>query len=252
MSRFGIIPTHWMAHDSLTSSDKLVLAALSTYADSDGFCWPSVRAISDRSSLSERSVQYSLRNLEVAGAIHIERRSTNAGANTSNGFWITGYDFAPGRVQTLREGGADIAPGRVQQVHPNNTTVNRPSEDSATTATAGAPSLTFSHPEAHAAYLGYRRAARLPAAFDAALRAVMDGMTTGEPVAETAVGAALVDMAGNGDTFNTARLRGCIRLQQRAQETTRTGQRPGAGRFNPVLSEDELKQTMAELDREAV
>lgn len=249
MSRFGIIPTHWMAHEELSSSDKLTLAALSTFADGDGHCWPSIRAIAIRASLSERSVQYALRNLEAIGALIVEQRDGDKGGNSSNGYWITGYDLAPGRVQSLHEGGAAIARGGVQPLHPNNTNKNRPIEH-ASTSTTKAPAVCFANDAQQDAYLAHRTGARNPAAFDAALQALLSGMTTGKPVEASVLGLALMDMAANGEAFNASRIRGYIRKHEGAQEAAKQGTSytPPSKRW--TLSDEERAKVYAEWEAE--
>lgn len=76
--------------------------------------------------------------------------------------------------------------------------------------------LQFDTPAAQNAYLAYRRAHRHPASFDALLGALRDGMTTGSPVALEAIGRALLELQGNGEGFNVARLRGYLRGLDRA------------------------------------
>ena len=58
----------------LIHADIRVLAALSTYADKDGKCWPSEPTIASRTGISERHVRTCLRNLERFEYIEIERR----------------------------------------------------------------------------------------------------------------------------------------------------------------------------------
>jgi hypothetical protein len=75
--------TSWVLRNSkATLGSRLVLLVLADYADEDGgSCWPSVKTIAKETLLSERQVQYALRNLEQIGEIAIEemgggRRST--------------------------------------------------------------------------------------------------------------------------------------------------------------------------------
>jgi DNA-binding transcriptional MocR family regulator len=55
----------WKARVSPTQ--KLVLLALADHADAGGECFPSVPMLAEKCSLSERSVQGALRELERAG-----------------------------------------------------------------------------------------------------------------------------------------------------------------------------------------
>lgn len=248
MSRFGIIPTRWMAHEELTSSDKLTLAVLSTFADPDGYCWPSVRTIAERASLSERSVQYALRNLEVVGALIVQRRANDNGGNSSNGYWITGYDIAPGVVQSLREGDADIARGVVHPLHPNIPNKNSLTEHATTPPTTAVPGLTFPSEEMQEAYLTHRRMAPNRRAFDQSLQAILNGMTTGKPVAAEVMGLALMDMAANGEAFNASRVRGYIRKHESAQAASAAAPQRFALRY--TFTDEERARVAAELEAE--
>lgn len=56
----------------LPPSEKLVLLALADWASDDGRCWPSIKAVADKSGVSQRTVQRMLREAENNGLI--ERR----------------------------------------------------------------------------------------------------------------------------------------------------------------------------------
>jgi hypothetical protein len=61
----------WVLHHSKARlGDRLVLLVLADKANDDGTgAWPSVRTIAREARMSVRAVQYSLRRLELAGAI---------------------------------------------------------------------------------------------------------------------------------------------------------------------------------------
>lgn len=208
MSRFAIIPTAWLRDPSLTSHDKLVLTILASYADANGYCWPSVATLAADAAVSERQVQYSLKALREAGALQVVPRTKPDGSGTSNGYWLLGYD-KEGGVHMVHRGGAQGAPGGVHMVHPNNTSSNKTSEHATTTTTTSA--FAFERPEHQAVYESLRRGARLPAAFDASLRTCLEPMTGGPAYTLEQVGTALLELAGNGEPFNVARLRGYLR-----------------------------------------
>lgn len=69
----------WAWQQEISSSEKLVLLALSDHANDRGFAWPSVRKISEKTGLSERTVQYQLRSLEesvlIQKATHSRKRT---------------------------------------------------------------------------------------------------------------------------------------------------------------------------------
>lgn len=62
---------NWAVSQRLTPTQKLVLMVLANRANAERCCWPSVEMLSKESSLSERSVQYTLRALSAAGIIEI-------------------------------------------------------------------------------------------------------------------------------------------------------------------------------------
>lgn len=217
MSRFAIVPTAWLRDPALTSSEKLVLAVLASYADEQGYCWPAIRTVARDSGLSERQVQYSLKRLKEIGALEIARRTDAEGASTSNGFWMLGYDRkVAGGVQEVHQGGAEAAPGGVHMVHPNSTSMNS-TKGTATTTTAA---FAFNDPDQQRVYEAYRRGSRLPEAFDASLRTLLTPMTGGQPCTLEQLGAALLELAGNGEAFNLARLRGYVRKAEQGPAAT--------------------------------
>lgn len=59
---------------ALKSSQKLVLISLADQADDDGWCFPSIQSLMNRTGLSERAVQMQLNELEAMGAITRHRR----------------------------------------------------------------------------------------------------------------------------------------------------------------------------------
>lgn len=83
---------------------------------------------------------------------------------------------------------------------------------------SSAGALRFENADQQAAYLGMRRASRNPAAFDATLRAILTGQTTGKPVDEAALGMALLELTANGEGFNASRVRGYLRKHEAAQQ----------------------------------
>ena len=79
-------------------SGLLLLLALADHAHDDGCgAWPSVKTLAFKTRLSERNVQYLLRELAANGLIHIEPKAGPNGAN----------------VYTVNCGGANFAPGEV-------------------------------------------------------------------------------------------------------------------------------------------
>jgi len=63
----------------------LVLLALADYADSNGLCWPSVRAIAQKARLGARQVYNVLHRLRRDGIVSVEVPSGGRGVTTRTG-----------------------------------------------------------------------------------------------------------------------------------------------------------------------
>lgn len=72
----------WERQD-LSSGQKLVLLAFADWANDEGYCWPSINQIAIKSSMTDRSVQRILRQLEDVGFI---RREIVVGRG--NRYWV--------------------------------------------------------------------------------------------------------------------------------------------------------------------
>lgn len=79
-NRWGRIPAWWLDHPDLDADGLAVLAALSTYADEAGVCWPSQATLAGKLKRSRPTVNRILGRLEALGLVSIEhRRSSNGG-----------------------------------------------------------------------------------------------------------------------------------------------------------------------------
>jgi DNA-binding Lrp family transcriptional regulator len=67
--RFGIVPTAWLDRSDVGMAEIAVLTALSTYADKDGYCFPSQRRIADQLNKSQPWVSAILKKLAGTGLI---------------------------------------------------------------------------------------------------------------------------------------------------------------------------------------
>lgn len=83
-------------HINLPSSPKLLLMALADIANDVGVCWPSVRHLATKCSLSERAVRTYLADLERSGCLKIERRFREDGSQASNRYVVFPNDHRPG------------------------------------------------------------------------------------------------------------------------------------------------------------
>ncbi len=70
----SIIPAAAVFDRRLGHADVRVLAALGTYADKDGRCWPAIPTLAKRTGMSERHARACLRNLETLGYVETESR----------------------------------------------------------------------------------------------------------------------------------------------------------------------------------
>jgi Helix-turn-helix domain len=64
---------------------RLVLLALADHANDEGYCYPSLSRLARKSRLSERNVQFILRDLETRGELVILRGSGRGNVNT---YWV--------------------------------------------------------------------------------------------------------------------------------------------------------------------
>jgi hypothetical protein len=73
----------------LTPYARLVLFTLRTFADDKGVCWPAVLTISESLGISERRVQYAIRELEAT------HRLQNLGLSNvgTNKYQLIGFDL---------------------------------------------------------------------------------------------------------------------------------------------------------------
>lgn len=66
-SRLSVMPAMAITDPRLTDGDIRVLAAICTFTDQQGKCWPSVQAVARMANRSARSVQRSFANLDKCG-----------------------------------------------------------------------------------------------------------------------------------------------------------------------------------------
>ncbi|MGF7177698.1 helix-turn-helix domain-containing protein [Azospirillum doebereinerae] len=81
--RWGRIPAWWLDHPELDADGLAILAALSTYADEVGVCWPSQATLAAKLKRSRPTVNRILGRLEALGLVIIEHRSGSNGGRLS-------------------------------------------------------------------------------------------------------------------------------------------------------------------------
>lgn len=78
---YNLVRAVWERKD-LDASERLVLLSLADHADEDGFCYPSVKRLCERTSLAERTVQGTIKKLVGRGLVSVRygqgRNGTNA------------------------------------------------------------------------------------------------------------------------------------------------------------------------------
>lgn len=89
---------HWAWSQVLPPAPKLILMALADNADDAGYCWPRVKKIAERCSVSERTVQRTLKSFETSALLRVIRRfRPEDGRQTSNGYQL-GLQAYPDRM----------------------------------------------------------------------------------------------------------------------------------------------------------
>lgn len=68
----------------VTTSEKMVLLAIASQLNSEGYCVPSLGELAKLTRLTKRSVTRVIKGLESAGLIRIERRRGTVSGNLSN------------------------------------------------------------------------------------------------------------------------------------------------------------------------
>ncbi|NYZ13925.1 helix-turn-helix domain-containing protein [Azospirillum sp. RWY-5-1] len=96
-SRWGRIPAWWLDHPDLDADGFAVLAALATFADEHGLCWPSQSTLAAKLKRSRPTINRILQTLDRIGLVSIEHRSGRDGARLSCLY----------RLRLVRDGGTD-------------------------------------------------------------------------------------------------------------------------------------------------
>lgn len=105
-------------HSASRKGEHAVLVALANMANDDGYCWPKVETIAQRTGLSVRTVKYKIKALEALGELVVERQP-GRGLRTSFRIIIGGKGaesapFPRKKVQSTTEKGAKYDTKKVQ------------------------------------------------------------------------------------------------------------------------------------------
>ncbi|HEY0835932.1 MAG TPA: helix-turn-helix domain-containing protein [Azospirillum sp.] len=82
-SRWGKIPAWWLDHPELDADGLAVLAALATFADEQGVCWPSQSTLAAKLKRSRPTINRILQRLDDMGLVAIEHRRARDGGRLS-------------------------------------------------------------------------------------------------------------------------------------------------------------------------
>lgn len=81
--RWGRIPAWWLGHPDIDADGLAVLAALATYANARGECWPSQATLATALKRSRSTVNRILGHLAESGVIEMESRRSASGGRLS-------------------------------------------------------------------------------------------------------------------------------------------------------------------------
>jgi hypothetical protein len=98
---------NWAFEQTLPPALKIILLTLADYAGESGDCWPSVGAIARRATVSTRSAQRYLRELEDRGYLSRDVRERPNGSRTSNVYMLR---FDMGGCQSVTGGVSTVSP----------------------------------------------------------------------------------------------------------------------------------------------
>ena len=105
-SRWGRIPAWWLDHPDLDADGFAVLAALATFADEQGVCWPSQSTLAAKLKRSRPTINRILQRLDDIGLVGIEHRRGRDGSRLSCLYRLRvereGVPAAKGAVRPVR------------------------------------------------------------------------------------------------------------------------------------------------------
>jgi hypothetical protein len=95
--RVSIVPAAAIDDKRMTASALRVLAALGTYADPEGWCWPRQQVVADRIGVTRQAVSRALRALAAWGYAEIhEQHDPKTGARTASRYRVRfDYELPP-------------------------------------------------------------------------------------------------------------------------------------------------------------
>ena len=85
---FAAVPERAVYDKRLGNAGFRVLAALCSYADKDGHCFPGLGTIGGRLGITRQAVQRQVRHLKSLGYVNVEKRARPNGSGTTNCYLI--------------------------------------------------------------------------------------------------------------------------------------------------------------------
>lgn len=107
-TRWGRIPAWWLDHPDLDADGFAVLAALATYADDEGTCWPSQSTLAGKLKRSRPTINRILQRLQDLGLVEITHRRGSNGARLSCLYRVR---FSPAGPSTTSNDRAEASVG---------------------------------------------------------------------------------------------------------------------------------------------
>lgn len=107
--RWGRVPSWWLDHPEIDADGLAVLAALSTYADARGECWPAQGTLAAALKRSRSTVNRIIGHLHDHGIIEVEARSSSNGGRLSCLYRLRQEPGDSPIVNTVRRRDTDVA-----------------------------------------------------------------------------------------------------------------------------------------------
>jgi len=249
-----IIPVRALEDRTLSPRELRTLLAVGAYTNRHGRgVWASQSTMAERAGISRPQFNACVKALVEKGYLRKTRRFKENGAEITSMIDVILDDPSEASTEArvpdsgtppvyperghppVPDSGTPPVPTAGTPRVPTVGTQTTPINDTASPPPAIASELErFEHPDHRAAYTALRSAHRLPVSFDAGLREVHAPSTGGAAYPWPVIGAALVQLQANGETFNVARLRGyCRSHQQGAPEGGSTPRRNATAAATP-------------------
>ena len=106
--RFAIVPARAVEDRRLGSAGLRVLAALGTFSDKDGWCWPSLTTLAKQVNVTRQAAHQNIQQLAKLGYIEVQRRQRPDKGNAANRYRLL-FDRALFSVRNELEGDVKLS-----------------------------------------------------------------------------------------------------------------------------------------------